>query len=118
MKTHSVRWNRAKTEKLIKLSPDFIELLKSSHRETVGMLLESLCSNCQKLTGVVHKVDADSLSDLSEMFPCPASSPECSVDMFWMKTTFQRGFVLHDLVDDLHKLDAFWSLWYDNRKLA
>lgn len=59
MKTHTIRWNKDKTRRIIKFTSDFEKQLLAAHPQAAAVLIDKLLRWLDVDTGRRHSIDCD-----------------------------------------------------------
>ena len=66
-KTHTVRWNRDKTLKIMTFSTEFFSLLSSSHPMSVALFIDEVGCRYQKMQGLAHIINPEQYEKLEHL---------------------------------------------------
>lgn len=116
MKTHTIRWNGSGAHKIVTFTPQYLKILKSSHRDAVSLMIMKLLKDLKDLTGIMHTIDYDVMTVLENNFDKKVI--QCSISTNNIKKWFEQGYLngtLGDCENDIEYLNLFYNTFF-NRK--
>ena len=113
MNTHTLRWNKSKTKRIIALTKPYLELLKHSRQESVSLIIAKLLKDLKDLTGNKHSIDNDCMVELEKVFGSgmqPIAEKDYKQHMIieWFKSGYLNS-TLGEMEKDVQILDCFFD---------
>lgn len=118
MKTHTIRWNGDKVHKIVTFTPQYLKILKNSHRDAVSLVIMKILKDLKDLTGIEHAMDYDVMTVLANNFDKKVI--QCSISANNIKKWFEQGYLngtLSDCENDIEYLNLFYNTFFkgDNK---
>ena len=115
METHTIRWNGTRSHKIITFTPQYLKILKNSHRDAVSLVIMKILQDLRELTGITHKIDYDVQTILQGYFPYKKAI-EYGISEQYLKMWFEQGYLrstLSDCEKDIESLNLFYKTFFD-----
>lgn len=116
MKTHTIKWNGTKTHRIITFTPQYVEILKNSHRDAVSLIITKMLKDLKNLTGIEHTIDYDVMLTLENHFNKKVTEHSISANL--LKMWLEQGYINSTLGrcrEDIEHLNLFYNTFF-NRK--
>jgi hypothetical protein len=118
MKTHTIRWNGSRAHKIVTFTPQYLKILKNSHRDAVSLMIMKLLKDLKDLTGIKHIIDYNVMTILEDHFDKKVI--QCSISVNYVKKWFEQGYLnatLGDCGNDIEYLNLFYNTFFkgDNK---
>jgi len=119
MKTHTIRWNGTRAHKIVTFTPQYLKILKNSHRDAVSLTIMKMLKDLKDLTGIKHTMDHDVMTVLYSYFNFN-DVIQCSISANNIKKWFEQGYLngtLSDCENDIEYLNLFYNTFFkgDNK---
>lgn len=119
MNTHTIRWNGTKAHKIVTFTPQYLKILKKSHRDAVSLVIMKLLKDLKELTGIPHTIDHMLMLQLNNhfrnLYDNMKKIQKNSITSHHIKRWFEQGYLnspLGDCEEDIESLNHFYMTFY------
>ncbi len=112
-KTHTIRWNGNKTERIITFTDSFMSRLKESYPESVSLIVSKLLLILKKMTGKKHSIDYLCMSELEKTFPRDILIKRYDYNTHMIDQCFKDGYMavsIPHIDKDLEFINLFYKI--------